>query len=160
MRHASHPLRSFNELGSHLDAQTTFATDPEKVWSALYATSAEAAFLYDGGAAGPLPIDAGVMLLRGGERSAAVADLLLTQASLASARGSFKDVVDAVLPEARALMALSVAQIDLVGLRRGDVSVLGKDCADTFAAAQIQGIPPHALEGLPAEGCVQEAVLK
>ena len=67
LRHASHPLRSFNELGSHLDAQTTFATDPEKVWSALYATSAEAAFLYDGGAAGPLPIDAGVMLLRGGE---------------------------------------------------------------------------------------------
>ena len=57
-------------------------------------------------------------------------------------------------------MALSVAQIDLVGLRRGEVSVLGKDCSDTFAAAQIQGIPPHALEGLPAEGCVQEAVLK
>ena len=53
-----------------------------------------------------------------------------------------------------------MAQIDLVGLRRGEVSVLRKDCSDTFAAAQIQGIPPHALEGLPAEGCVQEAVLK
>jgi hypothetical protein len=143
-----------------LDAATVFVENPERVWSALYATSAEAAFRYDGGAAGPLPIDAGVMLLRGGERSAAVADLLLTQASLASARGSFRDVVDAVLPEARALMALSVAQIDLVGLRRGEVSVLRKDCSDTFAAAQIQGIPPHALEGLPAEGCVQEAVLK
>ena len=73
-----------------LDAQTTFAdfdvlslaTNPEKVWSALYDTSAEAAFRYDGAAAGPLPrrMEACFIILRawqGNARFYAVERLVL-----------------------------------------------------------------------------------
>ena len=60
------------------------------------------------------------------------------------------------MPEARALMALSVGQSALPGLLTK--SVLTVECAGTFAAAELQDMPAHAIEGLPVEGCVQQAV--